>query len=293
MGEHLTVDAAILRLRRMGEAEGAYAPAGPSPAASSSGCGGPSTRAKITHWFCQMGESFDLAGHTVGLAANFLDRCTARRDCGAAQYQLIAVTALLLAAKVEERKPITLNDLVVLSSGLFERDDIRLMELELLRALEWRLNAPTVHAFVDLLLRLVDDGREAPGRLADRVRAEAKAFVDLSVVHDEPALRRDAWPRPVMCGFRQAGCPVEDVELWTTRVKACGFAYGAADLLECGASFTDDDDDDDRDDDDSADEEIRMCIRDDDGAAPMDEDDDKHGCASSPHTVATDFFTGE
>ena len=113
MGERLTVDAAILRLRRMGEAEGAYAPAGPSPAASCSGCGGPSTRAKITHWFCQMGESFDLAGHTVGLAANFLDRCTARRECGAAQYQLIAVTALLLAAKVEERKPITLNDLVV------------------------------------------------------------------------------------------------------------------------------------------------------------------------------------
>ena len=25
----------------------------------------------------------------------------------------------------------------------------------------------------------------------------------------------------------------------------------------------------------------------------MDEDDDKHGCASSPDTVATDFFTGE
>merc|ERR1712091_452235 len=109
------------------------------------------------------------------------------------------------------------------------------MELELLRALEWRLNAPTVHAFVDLLLRLVDDGREAPGLLADRVRAEAKAFVDLSVVHDE--LRgfgaATLAVASVMCGFRQAGCPVEDVELWTTRVKACGFAYGAADLLEC------------------------------------------------------------
>ena len=67
-----------------------------------------------------------------------------------------------------------------------------------------------------------------------------------------------------------------------------------ANISDGEASFTDDDDDDDdRDDDDSADEEIRMCIRDDEGAAPMDEDDDKHGCASSPDTVATDFFTGE
>ena len=40
------------------------------------------------------------------------------------------------------------------------------MELELLRALEWRFNAPTVHAFVDLLLRLVDVGRLALPLLA-------------------------------------------------------------------------------------------------------------------------------
>ena len=144
MGETLSIEDAVVRLARMGDLEVEYWPRGASACGASRSAGGVSTRAKITEWFCQMGESFELAGHTVGMACNFLDRTTGNRECTAVQYQLIAVTSLLLAAKLEERKPITLNDLVVLSSGLFARDDIRLMELEMLRILKWRLAPPTV-----------------------------------------------------------------------------------------------------------------------------------------------------
>merc|ERR1719206_795878 len=110
----------------MNATEDSYAP----PPARSREPGAPaSTRQRITHWFCQMGESFDLSGHAVGLACNFLDRVLAHREVSPVQYQLVAVTSLLVAAKLEEAQPLTLDDLVVLASGLFTKDDIRTMEL--------------------------------------------------------------------------------------------------------------------------------------------------------------------
>ena len=222
MGEELSVADAVRRLRMMGEIEADYAPAAPALAPAPVAPGQPSTRAKITEWFCQMGESFELSTHTVGIACNFLDRTLAARECSAVQFQLVAVTALLLAAKLEERKPITLNDLVVLSSGLFARDDIRLMELEMLRILKWRLAPPTVAAFVDLLLVL--EPRRATRR---RVAALAVRFVHLGYVHDglrdfEPSTLAVA---AVMCAYREAGEPVASVETFTTVVKRCAFAY--------------------------------------------------------------------
>jgi len=324
-GESLAVADAVARLRKMGEIEGDYVPAVPVAAKAAQGAPGcPSTRAKITEWFCKMGESFELSAHTVGIACNFLDRTLARRECSPVQFQLCAVTALLLAAKIEERKPITLNDLVVLSSGLFTRDDIRLMELEMLRVLKWRLAPPTVAAFADLLLVL--EPRDA---VRARVGALAEQFVNLSYVHDalrgfEPSTLAVA---SIICAYREAGEPKGEVERWTAVVKKCAFAYlratpeklmdagvkllsaanrrrrdereerapprnadaadGAEDEdLDVASSFSEDESD--------MDEEVRMYGDDASASDAMDDscdDDEKlRESAPSPDTVATEFF---
>ena len=309
MGEDLSVADAVRRLRMMGEIEADYAPGSPALRPAPPAPGQPSTRAKITEWFCQMGESFELSTHTVGIACNFLDRTLAARECSAVQFQLVAVTALLLAAKLEERKPITLNDLVVLSSGLFARDDIRLMELEMLRILKWRLAPPTIAAFVDLLLVL-----EPRRATRQRVAALAVRFVHLGYVHDglrdfEPSTLAVA---AVMCAYREAGEPVASVEKFTTVVKRCAFAYLRAPdvrdkLFDAGVKLLgaakgaaraaaspppaarDDDDDVDITDsfsEDESDVDDELPHFDD----RMDEDAEKDVRVDSPDTVATEFF---
>ena len=69
---------------------------------------------------------------------------------------------------------------MTLSDGLFSGSDLRLMELELLCALKWHLNPPTIQASVHGLLTLFDDrfdvdvaavGRRALAS-ADRVRGD-------------------------------------------------------------------------------------------------------------------------
>ena len=203
----------------------------------------PQWRPKIMAWFDQLGDSFQLKAETLAMATNYLDRYLSRRSCGNVSFQLASIASIFLASKIEETRPFRTSDFVTLSDGLFSGSDLRLMELELLCALKWHLNPPTIQASVHGLLTLFDDrfdvdvaavGRRALAS-ADRVRG------DVHFLKYPPSMIAVA---AVIIGLKREGADVATVAEWTRRVHDCRFSYAARGdaaraITECGLRLMD------------------------------------------------------
>ena len=84
-------------------------------------------------------QAFSL--NTVFLAVSCLDRFLSKESCGRGDFKLAAVTCLFLAAKVEEKRPLRMFEVVELC-GDFQKAKIMHMEYEVLFTLKWSLQPP-------------------------------------------------------------------------------------------------------------------------------------------------------
>ena len=106
-------------------------------------------RATLIDWCYAIVDSCRFRRETVAVAANLADRflatpraAAARRDC--VKLQFVILTALYISLKIHERTTcLDLEDLSVVSLGLYSPGDITGMERKMLRALDWRLCPPT------------------------------------------------------------------------------------------------------------------------------------------------------
>ena len=108
----------------------------------------PSDRMKLVDWCYDIVDTCLLSRETVAVAMNLVDRFMSTRVCNKSQFcrselQLVAVTALYISIKINERIPFSSQDFATMSQGTYSLEEIESMEIELLQAVEWRLNAPT------------------------------------------------------------------------------------------------------------------------------------------------------
>ena len=131
-------------------------------------------REKIVEWAFAAADHFDFDRETAGVALSFLDRYLAVRAVDRRSFQLAAMTALYLAAKLAQPSDAKLGlaSLVELSREAFVADDVVKMEVELLACLGWRVHPPTPAAFLADLLPLAADLLPP----ADRFRAAELAL---------------------------------------------------------------------------------------------------------------------
>ena len=122
-------------------------------------------------------EDFQLLNATVGLAVSYFDRylsSTDVRGLETGRVQLLAVTCVRLAAKFAEVKMPSLEDIVEIAQGVYTKAQLKEMELEVLRVLQWELHAVTPHAALEQLTIAI-------GRADKRVVLEhAEFYIDLS-----------------------------------------------------------------------------------------------------------------
>ena len=95
---------------------------------------------------------------TVVKAISYFDRYMSSssqcRDLEA--IQLAFVTSLVIALKIDAGFNVELDFIAsAITKDAYTQEDIRRMELEILQALEWRLNGPTPHEFIDRFLEVV------------------------------------------------------------------------------------------------------------------------------------------
>lgn len=115
-----------------------------------------SMRAMLLDWMVEVSNDFGFKRSTFYLATNYVDRYICAAPHSPVKYlQLIGVTCLNLACKLEELYTICLADFSSTTLNCFSQHDIRRAEIDILKvraahqALKWRLNPPTYFVWVN------------------------------------------------------------------------------------------------------------------------------------------------
>ncbi|KAK7321259.1 hypothetical protein VNO77_31725 [Canavalia gladiata] len=124
-------------------------------------------RKEAINWIEKVREHFGFGPLCAYLSINYLDRFLSAYELPkqrAWTMQLLAVSCLSLAAKIEETEaPLSLDLQVGESKYVFEAKTIQRMELMILSTLRWRLQAVTPFSFIDYFLCKINDDQSPIG----------------------------------------------------------------------------------------------------------------------------------
>ncbi|XP_050834964.1 G1/S-specific cyclin-E1 isoform X3 [Serinus canaria] len=115
----------------------------------------PKMRTILLDWLMEVCEAYKLHRETFYLAQDFFDRFMAtQQDVVKTLLQLIGVTSLFIAAKLEEIYPPKLHQFAYVTDGACTEDEIISMELIIMKALNWNLNPLTVVSWLNIYLQV-------------------------------------------------------------------------------------------------------------------------------------------
>jgi len=100
-------------------------------------------RQTLLQWLANISRHLIFSLETWCLAVNYLDRFLALQAVDKECLQLVGLTTLLIAAKIEEQNPPDILELVELCSSAYTRKNFKMMEVIILSKLKYRLLAPT------------------------------------------------------------------------------------------------------------------------------------------------------
>ncbi|CAM9101675.1 unnamed protein product [Scytosiphon promiscuus] len=146
----------------MVRAQHKFMPAGVTGAGGRALCHGVSPfvaerRGLFVAWENQMATFLGYSRDTVAVALNYFDRYTCAKTCDPTVAQAVAATALHIAAKFEETNPASLRQLLKYTP-VFTPEQLLLMEMSLLKVLNWDLRPVTVYDFVRAFCNLLLPG---------------------------------------------------------------------------------------------------------------------------------------
>ncbi|KAL5282459.1 CCNE1 family protein [Megaselia abdita] len=118
-------------------------------------CLQPRMRAILLDWLIEVCEVYKLHRETYFLAVDYLDRFLfSRKNIQKTHLQLIGITCLFIAAKVEEIYPPKLGEFAYVTDGACTESDILHQELILLQALDWKISPVTVIGWLGVYMQL-------------------------------------------------------------------------------------------------------------------------------------------
>ena len=138
---------------------------------------------------------------TAGLAVTYFDRFLSATGGSLAKnrVQIVALTCTLLAAKFSEIKMPSLDDLCEVANGKYTKAQLKEMELETLRVLQWELHAVTPYAALEQLAIAIEHTDEQSKTFIEH----AEFFIDMSYYMVSSPLTFLTKPRPP----RRHPCP--------------------------------------------------------------------------------------
>ncbi|KAA0710711.1 G1/S-specific cyclin-E2 [Triplophysa tibetana] len=115
----------------------------------------PKMRAVVLDWLMEVCESYTLHRQTFYLAQDYFDRfMSTQNDVQKDRLQLVGITALFVASKIEEIYPPRISELAFVTDGACLEEDILQMELIMLKALNWDLYPETVVSWMKLYIQM-------------------------------------------------------------------------------------------------------------------------------------------
>ncbi|KAM6104769.1 cyclin-O-like [Pterocles gutturalis] len=138
-------------------------------------------RCKLVSWiipvYRQLGFSFETLCLTVNILDRFLTTTAVSADC----FQLLGLTALLIASKQAEVRPRRVREILAFCGGIFTRQHLLSMERIVLQRLGFALEAPTINFFVDHFSRVRLEGRGVDAREVADARILAVGVAEISL----------------------------------------------------------------------------------------------------------------
>ena len=125
-------------------------------------------------WMFQIQEQYAMSSDTLFSAVAYLNTVLSRQSISRARIQLVTVTCIWMASKMEERSVPKIEDLCEMCSKDYTSDDFVECEKELIVLLDFRLNYPTSKLFVRRMLDVID----ADGELVE----VTSFFCDISLI---------------------------------------------------------------------------------------------------------------
>jgi hypothetical protein len=170
-------------------------------------------RTKIVDWCYSIIDMCQLDRETVAMAMSIVDRFMSNRhrmpgsgisSCFSHQevllnrstYQLVAVSALYIAVKINERVNLSSDDLAALSRGIYSKESIEAMERTILDCLAWRVSAPTAfqvgHVIIELMIAKVQKANASvvDVRRWESIREELAYQTEIAIRDYQLALQR-------------------------------------------------------------------------------------------------------
>lgn len=112
-------------------------------------------RAVLIDWLIEVSEVYTLHRETLYMAVTYVDRYLFRQSTSIrkSELQLIGVSALFFAAKLEEIYPPKLAEFAYVTDSACTEVEMREMELIMLKKLQWELSPPTAISWLNLYLQ--------------------------------------------------------------------------------------------------------------------------------------------
>ncbi|XP_041375900.1 G1/S-specific cyclin-E-like isoform X2 [Gigantopelta aegis] len=114
-------------------------------------------RAILLDWLTEVCEVYRLHRESFFLAIDFIDRYLSKKSNVLKHHlQLIGISALFIAAKLEEIYPPKLQDFAYVTDGACTEEEILDQELIMLKVLNWDLAPMTVNAWLSVYLQVAN-----------------------------------------------------------------------------------------------------------------------------------------
>ncbi|KAG9478781.1 hypothetical protein GDO78_012441 [Eleutherodactylus coqui] len=144
-------------------------------------------RSILLDWLLEVSEVYSLHRETFYLAQDYFDRfMLTQKSVNKSMLQLIGVTTLFIASKLEEIYPPKLHEFAYVTDGACSEDDIIEMELIILKSLKWELSPVTAIAWLNLFLQ-VSSLKDSPKLLLPQYSQEQfiqmAQLLDLCILH--------------------------------------------------------------------------------------------------------------
>ncbi|XP_055540208.1 G1/S-specific cyclin-E isoform X2 [Wyeomyia smithii] len=122
----------------------------------------PRMRAILLDWLIEVCEVYKLHRETYYLALNYIDRYLSRKKGQKKTHlQLLGISALFVAAKVEEIYPPKIGEFAYVTDGACSEEDILREELLLLHELQWSINPVTIMGWLGLYMQIHVTNRQS------------------------------------------------------------------------------------------------------------------------------------
>jgi len=147
----------------------------------------PRMRAILLDWLTEVCEVYKLHRETYYLAVDYIDRyLSASQDVPKQQLQLIGITCLFIAAKIEEIYPPKQSEFAYVTDGACMESEILDKELVILKKLNWDLCPVTSNCWLNTYLQLAllrSEAEENPSEKPDDSKLVFPKYSPLTFVN--------------------------------------------------------------------------------------------------------------